>query len=96
METAKIEFATSRTPRKVDAKRALYQLSYVPFAKVRLLNNIHRDSLTPPLIPNIFLTASTTNIPVWPGVMLKCEEDVWDEGWGANPSSLTHLKQYPS
>ena len=30
METAKIEFATSRTPSRIDAKRALYQLSYVP------------------------------------------------------------------
>jgi hypothetical protein len=30
VETAKIEFATSRRSPGLDAKRALYQLSYVP------------------------------------------------------------------
>jgi len=40
METAKIEFATSRRPSRVDAKRALYQLSYVPLGKVDPLSYI--------------------------------------------------------
>ena len=38
METAKIEFATSRRPILIDAKRALYQLSYVPLTVTDLLN----------------------------------------------------------
>ena len=38
METAKIEFATSRRPILIDAKRALYQLSYVPLIVIYLLN----------------------------------------------------------
>jgi len=40
METAKIEFATSRTPSQTDAKRALYQLSYVPLVGNRFLISI--------------------------------------------------------